>query len=123
MKKKGTYSKRVKVDNEKIIELYVKEGWTASRIATEFDVAPSTVRWRLMQAGVYAGDTRKIREYNTKKKTAVEEAKVNEEVAEIMQEVPVAKAVRFDELSDEEKKARRKESKRRYEEMKRNGLV
>lgn len=104
MKKKGTYSKRVGVNNEKIIELYVKEGWTASRIATEFDVAPSTVRWRLMQAGVYAGDTRKIREYNTKKKTAVEEARINEEVAEIMQEVPVEKPVA--KMSDDELRQR-----------------
>ena len=113
------------IDDNFLIQEYIMNKKNASTIARENGWCAQTVKTRLIRLGVYQGDTRKT-STGYSKFTTMNTSMTSTQVISPMNiptPQPVQQNVSFEELSDEEKKARRDESKRRYEEMRRNGHV
>ena len=99
------------ISDEKLVYEYSVLKKSVNRIAKENGWVTNTLKQRLVRLGVYVrGGQGEVKRLPKRERNSIENSVVEN-------------GVRFEELSDEEKRARREESKRRYEEMKRNGLV
>ena len=99
------------ISDEKLVYEYSVLKKSVNRIAKENGWVTNTLKQRLVRLGVYVrGGQGEVKRLPKREKSNIVENSVE-------------KRVSFEELSDEEKRARREESKRRYEEMKRNGQL
>lgn len=115
------------IDDNFLVQEYVMYKKNPSMIARENGWCPQTVKLRLIRLGVYKTKAERNGEVYQRfgmveAVRPVQQTQVNSPM-NVPTPQPVQQSVNFEELSDEEKRARREESKRRYEEMRRNGQV